>query len=155
MSKVFRSIWIAIACLAAPAVFAGPDQPTTAPAGVIGKEAREFWCFKPVADPVVPSVKDAGWCRNEIDRFVLAKLEERGLRPAPAASKVELVRRVYFDLTGLPPTPQQVKAFVEDASDRAGMTLSDWMRAVLARAANEGAFAPRKVGKKRERTTTS
>jgi len=47
------------------------------------------------------------------------------------------------------------KAFVEDASDRAGMTLSDWMRAVLARAANEGAFAPRKVGKKRERTTTS
>src|SRR4051794_3996462 len=99
MSKVFRSVWITVVCLAASAIFAGDDRPTTAPAGVIGTEARAFWCFKPVADPVAPSVKEAGWCRNEIDRFVLAKLEERGLRPAPAASKIELVRRVYFDVT--------------------------------------------------------
>src|SRR5213075_827543 len=63
-----------------------------------------------------PAVKDAGWATSPIDRFVLAKLEEKGLAPAPAADRHALLRRVTFDLTGLPPTPAEVEAFVNDSS---------------------------------------
>ena len=77
---------------------------------------RQFWSFKPVRRPELPAVKDATWATNPIDRFVLAKLEEKDLRPAPEADKATLIRRVTYDLTGLPPTPQEVRAFVTDTS---------------------------------------
>lgn len=76
-------------------------------------EDRKWWAIQPVADPAVPAAGE-GWARNEIDRFVARKLEEAGLQPAPEADRYELVRRAYFDLHGLPPTPQQVAAFVND-----------------------------------------
>ena len=76
-----------------------------------------FWAFQPVKKPELPAVKDAGWAAgNPIDRFVLAKLEEHGLKPAPAASRTELVRRVYLDVTGLPPSPEEVQAFLADSA---------------------------------------
>jgi hypothetical protein len=75
---------------------------------------RQSWAFSAPREPAIPAVKDKGWCKSPVDRFVLAKLEERGLRPAPAADKRTLIRRAYFDLFGLPPTPDEVEAFVRD-----------------------------------------
>jgi mono/diheme cytochrome c family protein len=89
------------------------------------KKAREFWSFKPVKVVAPPSVKDSSWYQTPIDRFVLAKLEENGLRPAPMATKAELVRRVYYDLTGLPPSPDEVKEFLADKSADAYERLVD------------------------------
>ncbi len=77
---------------------------------------HEHWAFvKPVAPPL-PDVKNAAWVSNEIDRFVLAKLEETGLSPNPRADKRTLIRRATFDLIGLPPTPVEVAAFESDPS---------------------------------------
>jgi uncharacterized protein DUF1553/uncharacterized protein DUF1549 len=124
MSNVTRKVFIAMLALLGVSALRAADGPLPAP-GVVTKEAREFWCFRVVADPVVPAVKDGKWCRNSVDRFVLAKLEERGLRPGAEASRGELVRRVYFDVTGLPPTPGEVKAFVEDPAADAYERLVD------------------------------
>jgi hypothetical protein len=82
-------------------------------------EARKRWPFSPVRDPVVPGVRFAAWARTPIDRFILAKLEEKGLRPAPDADPRTLLRRVTYDLTGLPPTPEEMDAFLADPSDEA------------------------------------
>ena len=82
-------------------------------------EKRRFWSFQPVKNPVLPAVKNAAWCQNPIDRFVLARLEAKGLKPAPAADRRTLLRRVTFDLTGLPPTPEDLDAFVSDKSSNA------------------------------------
>ncbi|HEV3004683.1 MAG TPA: DUF1549 and DUF1553 domain-containing protein [Pirellulales bacterium] len=75
---------------------------------------REHWAFLPVKPQAVPNVRDASWVRNPIDAFVLARLEAAGLRPAPAADRRTLLRRVYFDLIGLPPTPREQQSFLTD-----------------------------------------
>jgi hypothetical protein len=80
---------------------------------------RSHWSFQPRATPVVPEFVDAAdraWVRNEIDAFNLARLTQIGLRPAPEANRRTLIRRVYFDLIGLPPSPAEVEAFVLDPS---------------------------------------
>ena len=77
---------------------------------------RDFWSFRPLAAPAVPEPARTDWARNEIDRFVLAKLEEKGLAPLGPADRRQLVRRATFDLTGLPPTPAEIDAFVADES---------------------------------------
>jgi mono/diheme cytochrome c family protein len=82
----------------------------------ISDKDRAHWAFQPVKQPPLPEVKNAKWVANPIDALILAKLEARGLAPNPPATKRELVRRLYYDLTGLPPTPAQVEAFVNDAS---------------------------------------
>ena len=69
--------------------------------------------------PKPPAVKDAAWVRNPIDRFILAKLEEKGLAPAPAENRRALIRRVALDATGLPPKPAEVEAFLQDAAPNA------------------------------------
>jgi len=79
-------------------------------------DPRSHWAFRPVKAPAVPVVKDEGWPRGAIDRFILARLEARGLRPVEAADRRTLIRRATFDLTGLPPTPGEVDAFLADAS---------------------------------------
>src|SRR5207247_1686188 len=78
--------------------------------------ARSFWSFRPVVRPEVPKVRRAEWVRNPIDAFVLAKLEEKGFSPAPPADKAHLLRRAYYDLTGLPPSPADVASFLADNS---------------------------------------
>jgi hypothetical protein len=83
------------------------------------KPAPEHWAFQPVRKHAVPSVKDARWPALWIDRFLLAKLEAAKLRPAPPASRRTLIRRVSYDLTGLPPTPAEIDAFLRDHSPRA------------------------------------
>jgi len=83
-----------------------------------GAEWQEHWSFTPVKRPPVPAVKDAAWPINDIDRFVLARLVREGLAPSPSADASTLVRRVTFDLTGLPPTWAEVEAFVKAVGPR-------------------------------------
>jgi cytochrome c553 len=80
------------------------------------KLKREHWAWQPLGTTPAPPVKDAAWPRSEIDRYVLAKLEEKGLRPVVDAGRGVLIRRLYFDLVGLPPSPEAIDAFVEDRS---------------------------------------
>jgi len=77
---------------------------------------RDFWSFQKVKESTPPAVAAKTWVRTPIDAFILAKLEAKGVKPAPAADKVTLLRRATFDLTGLPPTPEEVEAFVADRS---------------------------------------
>ncbi len=79
----------------------------------------DWWSLQPVQHPAPPSVKDASWARNEIDRFILAALESKSLTPAPEADRRTLIRRLSFDLTGLPPEPEEVDRFVADTDEAA------------------------------------
>lgn len=81
-----------------------------------GAEWKEHWAFRAPAQPAVPAVQHTNWPRNDLDRFVLRRLEAEGIEPAPEADKPTLVRRATYDLTGLPPTPQEVDAFLADGS---------------------------------------
>jgi hypothetical protein len=80
---------------------------------------KQHWCWQAPIDAPPPAVKDIAWPRSAIDRFILAKLEEKGLKPAPDTTPATLLRRLYFDLTGLPPTPQDVEAFLHECSSGA------------------------------------
>lgn len=79
-------------------------------------EPRVPWSFKPLARPAVPKVNDSAWPRDDLDRFILARLEAASLKPNPSASRHVLLRRAAFDLTGLPPTPAEIEAFLADKS---------------------------------------
>jgi hypothetical protein len=94
------------------------DTPVTRH-GIDLTEGRKFWCFQPIQKPAPPAVKDSSWVKSPVDAFVLAKLEAAHLAPAPPADKATIIRRVTFDLTGLPPTPPEVDAFLADQSPRA------------------------------------
>jgi hypothetical protein len=91
---------------------AWPDGVDTATA----VDKSDHWSFKPVQRPPVPAVRDAAWAKNDIDRFILARLEAEGLQPSPEADRRAWIRRATFDLTGLPPTPDEVERFVADTS---------------------------------------
>ncbi len=101
--------------------------PTTRPKqiGLSVDEGRRFWAYQRPKPPAVPAVKATDWPSNDIDRFILAKLEANGLKPAPEADRATLARRLYYDLIGLPPTPEEVDAFVRDADSRAYEKLVD------------------------------
>jgi Protein of unknown function (DUF1549)/Protein of unknown function (DUF1553)/Planctomycete cytochrome C len=92
-----------------PAV-AAPDKP----AFNLLKRKQDHWAWKPIQRPDVPAVKDGAWPRGPEDHFLLAKLEEKNLAPAPTADKRTLLRRLYFDLIGLPPAAGEVEAFAND-----------------------------------------
>ncbi len=99
-------LWLALS----NGVHAGPS---------LAERGKDHWAFQPVRVPAVPSVHDCGWVRLPVDAFVLARLEAAGLRPAPPADKRTLLRRVTFDLIGLPPTPAEQRAFLADDSPEA------------------------------------
>jgi hypothetical protein len=86
----------------------------SSPAADNGNPDGTSWSFKPVARPTPPPVRDSAWVRDEIDRFILARLEAAGLKPNPDADRYTLIRRAAFDLTGLPPTEQEIALFVSD-----------------------------------------
>ena len=116
------AVWIRAG---APDPRTGPDAEKTAehtdPAG----EDERFWSFRPLADDRPPMAPNDDWSRNEIDRFILAHLQEKGLSPSPDAGKRTLIRRAYYDLTGLPPTWREVQDFVSDDSPGAYENLID------------------------------
>jgi len=97
--------------------------------GRITAEARSYWAYQPVKRPAVPQVKNAAWIANPIDAFILQKLEAKGLEPAPPADRIALARRAYFDVIGLPPTPEEIDAFVADSSPDAYEKLVDQLLA--------------------------
>src|SRR3984957_15673023 len=90
-----------------------------------GMPWQPFWSFIPPQRPALPVIKSTSWPKNPIDRFILARLERESLRPSPEADKAILIRRVSLDLTGLPPTPADVDAFLADQSLSAYETVVD------------------------------
>jgi len=106
-----------------------PTGPAKALKYVITSEQRSFWSFQPVVQPALPKVKDMKWGHNEVDRFILAKLEEKALTPVWPADRRTLIRRAYLDLTGLPPSPEDVDAFARDKSPDAFARVVDGLLA--------------------------
>ncbi|MEP6755491.1 MAG: DUF1549 domain-containing protein [Chthonomonadales bacterium] len=84
-----------------------------------GQSGANWWSLQPLKMPAVPRVRNAAWVRSPMDAFILADLEKRSLQPAPPADRKTLLRRVTFDLTGLPPTPDEIRAFLQDNSPTA------------------------------------
>ncbi len=103
----------------------GLTNPGQAPDLILTPAQKNFWSFRPIVKRDPPKVKNAAWCLSPIDRFILAKLEEKGLKPAPATDRRTLIRRAYFDMIGLPPTPEQVEAFVADKAPDAWAKVVD------------------------------
>src|SRR5262249_27760565 len=101
-----------------PAAAAGPPDLAQYDE-LIKPEHRRHWAFQPVRAPAVPAVKNTAWVRNPIDASVLANLEARGWDPAPPAEPHALLRRLYLDLVGLPPTPAELDAFLKDPTPEA------------------------------------
>jgi mono/diheme cytochrome c family protein len=111
-----------IAALVAWVKMGAPDPRSAgkALAGAIwSKERRQHWAFQPIKRVTVPDVHDTNWVANPLDAFVLAKLEQNDMKPNPAADRRTLIRRATYDLTGLPPTPEEVQSFLEDRSAEA------------------------------------
>ena len=103
-----------------PAAGVGEAKPVAARAGsMITPQKRAFWAFVALGKAPVPAVNDSRWPRTDIDRFLLARLEHEGLRPVAPADKLTLIRRATLDLTGVPPTPEEVDAFERDAAPAA------------------------------------
>jgi hypothetical protein len=121
-----------------------PDPRKNAPA--VGKmtglteKARQHWAYQPVKNPVPPAVKDSAWCRTPVDAFIMAKLEEKGMKPAPDTPKENLLRRATYDLTGLPPTPQEIQAFLADTTPGAFGKVVDRLMATPAYGERWGRF---------------
>ncbi len=94
----------------------GAKWNTTAPTGAQSQAQprHSHWAFQPIVEPQQPSVSQSAWVRNPVDTFVLSKLEREKISPAPEAEKRTLLRRVSFDLIGLPPTPEEIRAFIND-----------------------------------------
>jgi hypothetical protein len=94
------------------------DTPSTSakPAAIDWPSARQFWSFRPAEIQPLPAVQDSLWPETRTDRFVLAAMEQANLSPAPPAARNVLVRRLYFDVLGVAPTPEQVEEFVEDGT---------------------------------------
>lgn len=90
------------------------DQGAKAPPQEPPDDGRSHWAFRPPVRPALPALRDRAWVRNPIDTFILARLEAEGIRPSPEADKVTLVRRVYLDLLGLPPSPTEIDEFLSD-----------------------------------------
>src|SRR4051812_35911082 len=117
-----RGAGLVVACVSVfvvPAFGADIPEPTWTDA------QKQHWSFLPPRRPVIPATKRAGWARNPIDAFILRDLEDVGLSPAAEADKATLIRRLRFDLTGLPPSPEEVSAFVADARPDAYERLVD------------------------------
>lgn len=102
-----------------------PRDPDSWVHTVVPDKAREFWSFRPLSRPEVPSLHDAGWCRNPIDYFILEKLQQRGMQPNGLAGRRTLLRRAYFDLIGLPPPQDEAERFLADDDPQAYEKLLD------------------------------
>jgi hypothetical protein len=96
-----------------------PKASAKGPGFDLAARKASHWCWQPVQDPAPPAVRDAAWPAQPLDRFLLARLESAGLRPAPDAGKAQLLRRAAFDLIGLPPTRAELQAFLDDPSPQA------------------------------------
>ena len=109
----------------------GAPDPRTGSVKIAGhkypsvEEGRKFWAFQPVKMPAIPKVKDTVWPHNHIDNFLLGKIEEKNLRPARDVDRAVLLRRLYYALIGMPPTPREIDDFVKDSSPNALVRVVD------------------------------
>ena len=101
----------------------GAPDPRRSKAAII--DSRKLWALRPITRPAIPAVKHVKWPRDDLDSFILAKLEAEGIGPAADADRYTALRRVTFDLTGMPPTPDEIEAFVSDRSSRAWENVVD------------------------------
>ena len=121
-SELIRRITAGNTTLRMPPAYAGREKLIDSEIDLMrrwigqGAHWQPFWSFIPPRRPAPPDVRDVDWPRNPIDRFILSRLEREGLSPSPEADKATLIRRLSLDLTGLPPTPPEVDAFLADAS---------------------------------------
>jgi hypothetical protein len=103
-----------------------PDKKVNKPGPSVDiSKARSFWSYRPVVLPPLPAVADKAWPKTTVDTFILARLEAMGIKPAQDADRRTFIRRVTFDLTGLPPTPEDVDSFLSDVSPNADAQLVD------------------------------
>jgi hypothetical protein len=100
-------------------------QPMASPTGMSIESGRQFWSLLPIANPKPPSNKSSDWAKTPIDQFILNRLERENLQPAPTADRASLIRRVTLDLTGIPPTPDEIEAFTTCESPNAYAELID------------------------------
>jgi len=105
------SAWIKMGGIWPDAVKPAPIAKAASPSA---QTASKFWAFLPPKMPILPKVKNLAWAQSPLDRFILVRLESKGLKPAPMADRRTLIRRATFDLTGLPPTPQEIREFLND-----------------------------------------
>jgi hypothetical protein len=103
---------------------AGPRKPLAATSATKAT-VPSAWSYRQVRRRAIPTVQNRAWCRNPLDAFILSRLEAEGFEPAPPADRVTLIRRLSYDLTGLPPTPEEVEAFIFDAGAGACERLVD------------------------------
>jgi len=111
-------IWATLVAVGVVSLLAGPATESK-PSKSFTEPQKRWWAFQPVRQTQQPAVKNRAWVSNEIDAFVLAKLEEKGLKPNPPADKATLLRRASLDLIGMPPTPEELQAFLNDRSPQA------------------------------------
>src|SRR5271163_4409184 len=100
----------------------GASEDKIAPLGTYKPSERNYWAFQPRKNATPPTFSEPGdrsWVRTPVDAFILASLKKAGLKPAPQADKTTLIRRVTYDLHGLPPAPGEIDAFLRDPSPRA------------------------------------
>src|SRR5579871_5406100 len=117
-----------ISVLIGAALWAGTAELPVAPLGTYKPLERKYWAFQPrkdVAPPAFTNAADKAWIRTPIDAFILDGLKKAGLKPAPQADRATLIRRISYDLTGLPPTPEEIDAFVRDKSPNAWAKVVD------------------------------
>ena len=120
--RLSRILLLFLPCLVATVAGAAPETRRNAAVTVAD---RQHWSYRPLSAVELPAVTDAAWGRTPIDRFILAALDARRIRPNSPAERRALIRRLYFDLIGLPPTPQEVEAFVADPAPDAYDKLVD------------------------------
>ncbi len=124
-SEIYRRISSENKAVRMPPAYMGREKLTARQISLIrdwiaqGAKWEPFWSFIPPKRPPLPAVKDTAWVRNPIDNFILSRLEREGLHPSPEADKRTLIRRVTLDLTGIPPTPSEIEAFLADSSTNA------------------------------------
>jgi len=101
------------------------DDPLAWTTRKIEPAARAFWSFQPLANTTPPSMENDSWSHSDIDRFLLRELREQGLTPNEPADRRRLIRRAHLDLTGLPPTPEEIESFLKDTDPQAYAKLID------------------------------
>ena len=118
---------------------AGASKPKK---GIDLAAGRQFWAFRPIANPKPPAIQNTSWLLDPLDHFILAKQEPKGIHPAPDATPHTWLRRVSLDLTGLPPTPEEIKAFLADLSAPSDLSRHGYER-VVNRLLNSKAYGER------------
>ncbi len=111
--------------IAEDAVWPDQGEPLRSESQTFSDEDRSWWAWQPLIEPTVPAITSVAWANNQVDAFVYRRLAARGIQPAPRASKATLVRRLYFDLLGLPPSPREIDAYLNDPSVDAWPRLID------------------------------